>query len=52
MMVVNARDFTKAGVDYVLTKPVLEPAIRGMLTLADERRKKARLSPPPDTGHD
>ncbi|TFK48405.1 hypothetical protein OE88DRAFT_1713978 [Heliocybe sulcata] len=45
----DQEDYLQAGVDYVLTKPVLEKSLRSMLALADERRKRAQLehqSPP------
>jgi osomolarity two-component system sensor histidine kinase SLN1 len=31
-------DYLEAGADYVLTKPVLEKNLRGMLVLAQERK--------------
>jgi osomolarity two-component system sensor histidine kinase SLN1 len=32
-------DYLEAGADYVLTKPVLEKSLRGMLILANEHRQ-------------
>jgi len=37
----DQQDYLAAGVDHVLTKPVLERSLRDMLLLADERRKGA-----------
>ncbi|KAF8892172.1 hypothetical protein BD779DRAFT_1784373 [Infundibulicybe gibba] len=35
----DQKEYLEAGVDYVLTKPVLEKSLKDMLVLADERRK-------------
>jgi CheY-like chemotaxis protein len=40
----DQQEYLAAGVDHVLTKPVLERSLRGMLLLADERRKRASPS--------
>jgi osomolarity two-component system sensor histidine kinase SLN1 len=36
----DQEDYLEAGADYVLTKPVLEKSLRGMLVLADEMRQQ------------
>ncbi|KAJ3863255.1 Tco5, signal transduction HAMP domain histidine kinase [Lentinula novae-zelandiae] len=38
-LVSDQREYLDAGVDHVLTKPVLERSLRNMLQLADDRRK-------------
>ncbi|KAJ3743690.1 Tco5, signal transduction HAMP domain histidine kinase [Lentinula detonsa] len=38
-LVTDQREYLDAGVDHVLTKPVLERSLRNMLQLADDRRK-------------
>ncbi|KAE9405360.1 hypothetical protein BT96DRAFT_916091 [Gymnopus androsaceus JB14] len=38
-LVSDQKEYLEAGVDHVLTKPVLERSLRSMLQLADERRK-------------
>ncbi|TFK80701.1 hypothetical protein K466DRAFT_605115 [Polyporus arcularius HHB13444] len=40
----DQQEYLEAGVDHVLTKPVLEKSLKSMLSIADERRKRA---PPP-----
>ncbi|KAI0685603.1 hypothetical protein BC835DRAFT_1289856 [Cytidiella melzeri] len=35
----DQEEYLDAGVDHVLTKPVLEKSIKAMLTIADERRR-------------
>ncbi|KZP17575.1 hypothetical protein FIBSPDRAFT_920629 [Athelia psychrophila] len=37
----DQNEYLEAGVDHVLTKPVLERNLKNMLILADERRKRA-----------
>jgi CheY-like chemotaxis protein len=37
----DQNEYLEAGVDHVLTKPVLERSLKNMLLLADERRKHA-----------
>jgi len=37
----DQQEYLAAGVDHVLTKPVLERSLKDMLLLADERRKRA-----------
>ncbi|KIP07109.1 hypothetical protein PHLGIDRAFT_71543 [Phlebiopsis gigantea 11061_1 CR5-6] len=37
----DQQEYLDAGVDHVLTKPVYEKSLRAMLTIADERRKRA-----------
>ncbi|KAF5351378.1 hypothetical protein D9758_008035 [Tetrapyrgos nigripes] len=39
----DQKEYLDAGVDHVLTKPVLERSLRSMLQLAEERRKLSRL---------
>lgn len=41
-LLTDQEEYLEAGADYVLTKPVLEKSLKGMLVIADERRK-ARL---------
>ncbi|KAI0091448.1 hypothetical protein BDY19DRAFT_983786 [Irpex rosettiformis] len=36
----DQEEYVEAGVDHVLTKPVLEKSIKAMLAIADERRKR------------
>ncbi|KAI0689456.1 hypothetical protein C8T65DRAFT_746171 [Cerioporus squamosus] len=43
----DQQEYLEAGVDHVLTKPVLEKSLKSMLSIADERRKRA--PPPPVT---
>ncbi|KAJ3760153.1 hypothetical protein EV360DRAFT_40420 [Lentinula raphanica] len=38
-LVTDQKEYLDAGVDHVLTKPVLERSLRNMLQLADDRRK-------------
>ncbi|KIK56435.1 hypothetical protein GYMLUDRAFT_47200 [Collybiopsis luxurians FD-317 M1] len=38
-LVSDQKEYLDAGVDHVLTKPVLERSLRSMLQLADDRRK-------------
>ncbi|KAJ4474970.1 hypothetical protein J3R30DRAFT_630081 [Lentinula aciculospora] len=38
-LVSDQREYLDAGVDHVLTKPVLERSLRNMLQLADDKRK-------------
>jgi CheY-like chemotaxis protein len=40
----DQNEYLEAGVDHVLTKPVLERSLRSMVLLADERRKRASPS--------
>jgi len=40
----DQQEYLAAGVDHVLTKPVLERSLKDMLLLADERRKRASPS--------
>lgn len=42
-LLTDQEEYLQAGVDHVLTKPVLEKSLRNMLHLADERRKRALL---------
>ncbi|KAI0352098.1 hypothetical protein OH77DRAFT_816660 [Trametes cingulata] len=37
----DQQEYLDAGVDHVLTKPVLEKSLKSMLAIADERRKRA-----------
>ncbi|RPD73184.1 hypothetical protein L226DRAFT_466050 [Lentinus tigrinus ALCF2SS1-7] len=41
----DQQEYLEAGVDHVLTKPVLEKSLKSMLCIADERRKRG---PPPE----
>ncbi|KAJ1306708.1 hypothetical protein OPQ81_007700 [Rhizoctonia solani] len=41
----DQEEYYEAGVDYLLTKPVLEPSLKRMLVMADERRR-AQLQRP------
>jgi len=41
----DQEEYLTAGADYVLTKPVREGSLRGMLQLADEQRKSRMVSP-------
>ncbi|KAI0773246.1 hypothetical protein BD413DRAFT_473180 [Trametes elegans] len=43
----DQQEYLDAGVDHVLTKPVLEKSLKSMLAIADERRKRG--PPPPST---
>ncbi|RDB15349.1 Autoinducer 2 sensor kinase/phosphatase LuxQ [Hypsizygus marmoreus] len=43
----DQKEYLEAGVDRVLTKPVLERSLRDMLVQAEERRKSPPDSPPP-----
>ncbi|KAJ8589557.1 hypothetical protein M405DRAFT_791542 [Rhizopogon salebrosus TDB-379] len=36
----DQKEYTKAGVDHILTKPVFESSLMKMLTIADERRRR------------
>ncbi|KAI0664325.1 hypothetical protein C8Q70DRAFT_905421 [Cubamyces menziesii] len=36
----DQQEYLEAGVDHVLTKPVLEKSLKSMLAIADERRKR------------
>lgn len=36
----DQKEYTEAGVDHILTKPVFESSLVNMLTIADERRRK------------
>ncbi|KIJ65498.1 hypothetical protein HYDPIDRAFT_110594 [Hydnomerulius pinastri MD-312] len=37
----DQKEYFEAGVDHILTKPVFEPSLIKMLTIADERRRQA-----------
>ncbi|OAX40331.1 hypothetical protein K503DRAFT_714771 [Rhizopogon vinicolor AM-OR11-026] len=37
----DQKEYSNAGVDHILTKPVFESSIMKMLTIADERRRKS-----------
>lgn len=37
----DQKEYSEAGVDHILTKPVFESSIVKMLTIADERRRKS-----------
>ncbi|CDO68388.1 hypothetical protein BN946_scf184815.g35 [Trametes cinnabarina] len=37
----DQQEYLDAGVDHVLTKPVLEKSLKSMLAIADERRRRA-----------
>ncbi|KAG1850910.1 Tco5, signal transduction HAMP domain histidine kinase [Suillus subluteus] len=37
----DQKEYTEAGVDHILTKPVFESSLVNMLTIADERRQKS-----------
>ncbi|KAH7922614.1 Tco5, signal transduction HAMP domain histidine kinase [Leucogyrophana mollusca] len=39
----DQKEYFEAGVDHVLTKPVFEPSLVKMLTIADERRRKSTI---------
>ncbi|KAJ3558702.1 hypothetical protein NM688_g766 [Phlebia brevispora] len=41
----DQQEYLDAGVDYVLTKPVLEKSLTAMLAIADERRKRGTAFP-------
>ncbi|KAI8995219.1 hypothetical protein BD414DRAFT_234700 [Trametes punicea] len=43
----DQQEYLDAGVDHVLTKPVLEKSLKSMLAIADERRKRGPPSAPP-----
>ncbi|THH17447.1 hypothetical protein EW146_g3364 [Bondarzewia mesenterica] len=43
----DQKEYLEAGVDHVLTKPVLEKSLRGMLILAGERLQRARAGAEP-----
>ncbi|TFK39719.1 hypothetical protein BDQ12DRAFT_681093 [Crucibulum laeve] len=45
-LLTDQREYLDAGVDRVLTKPVLERSLRDILIIADERRKFAQLESP------
>lgn len=45
-MTIDQEEYIEAGVDRVLTKPVLEVDLKSMLTVARERFAKAARSPP------
>ncbi|KAG1717303.1 CheY-like superfamily [Suillus lakei] len=37
----DQKEYSEAGVDHILTKPVFESSLVKMLTIADERRRKS-----------
>ncbi|EKM50704.1 uncharacterized protein PHACADRAFT_188239 [Phanerochaete carnosa HHB-10118-sp] len=39
-LLTDQQEYLDAGVDHVLTKPVLEKSLKAMLAIADERRKR------------
>ncbi|KAG9095756.1 hypothetical protein FS749_009820 [Ceratobasidium sp. UAMH 11750] len=43
----DQEEYYEAGVDHVLTKPVLERSLKQMLVMADERRRAQRNPPAP-----
>ncbi|KAI0831876.1 hypothetical protein BC628DRAFT_1407464 [Trametes gibbosa] len=54
-LLADQQEYLEAGVDHVLTKPVLEKSLKSMLAIADERRRRASVvssdppQPPPTT---
>ncbi|KAI0364370.1 hypothetical protein BV20DRAFT_974568 [Pilatotrama ljubarskyi] len=42
----DQQEYLDAGVDHVLTKPVLEKSLKSMLAIADERRKRGHPPSP------
>ncbi|KAI0642307.1 hypothetical protein C8Q79DRAFT_1003202 [Trametes meyenii] len=42
----DQQEYLDAGVDHVLTKPVLEKSLKSMLAIADERRRRGHQPPP------
>ncbi|CAL1717262.1 unnamed protein product [Somion occarium] len=39
-LLTDQQEYLEAGVDHVLTKPVYEKSLKGMLSIADDRRKR------------
>lgn len=45
----DQQEYLEAGVDHVLTKPVLEKSLKSMLAIAEDRRKRRPPTPEPHT---
>ncbi|KAI1791886.1 hypothetical protein LXA43DRAFT_888392 [Ganoderma leucocontextum] len=45
----DQQEYLEAGVDHVLTKPVLEKSLKTMLAIAEDRRKRRPPTPEPHT---
>ncbi|EIW58488.1 uncharacterized protein TRAVEDRAFT_124042 [Trametes versicolor FP-101664 SS1] len=50
-LLADQQEYLEAGVDHVLTKPVLEKSLKSMLVIADERRRRGPPASPDQPSH-